>query len=129
MSDPQITASEEPGGPESPSPSSESALTASAPPEAPEAPAAAPVDEAGEPDEQDLREVPSEETVLPNTFTAPTHIALSRLENDETFLIRSAESLEDVSGLATDIARLGQLFPIEVRVVDAMGPDLVANSA
>lgn len=70
-------------------------------------------------DGPDAPEVPSDETVIPHHFDAPVMIALERLDNDETFLVRSRESLEDISGLATDIARLGQLFPIDVRVVEA----------
>jgi hypothetical protein len=83
-----------------------------------EAPVSAPVPQA-EPEKDDFAEVPSEETVMQHHFTAPASIALSRLEDDQTFLIRSADSLDDVSALATDIARLGQLLPIEVRVIEA----------
>ncbi len=109
----------------SPSPQEavEAAPSEAVSPALPEAPSAPPETQP-EPDagpqsvEEDVREVPSEETVMPHLFTAPSSIALSRLENDETFLIRPAESLEDVSELATDIARLGQLFPIEVRLVE-----------
>lgn len=103
----------------------EAALTALSSPEAPDEtphpqdesadlavePGAAATAEVGE-----GAEVPSEETVIHNHFTAPAHIALVRLADDETFLIRSSESLEDISALATDIARLGQLFPIDVRL-------------
>jgi hypothetical protein len=49
-------------------------------------------------------------------FTAPALIPLDRVEDDRTFLVRSPAELEDVSSLATDLARLGQLFPIDVRV-------------
>jgi ParB-like chromosome segregation protein Spo0J len=47
-------------------------------------------------------------------------IPLERLETDTTFLVRDEEELDDPSELATELARLGQLFPIDVRVV---GPD------
>jgi len=43
---------------------------------------------------------------------APAHIPLERIDEDTTFLLRP---LGDLSGLATDLARLGQLFPVDVR--------------
>lgn len=43
---------------------------------------------------------------------APAMIALDRLDDDDTFRV-SPDG--DVSALATDIARLGQLFPVDVR--------------
>ncbi len=42
-------------------------------------------------------------------------IALDELIVDGVFCLRSDAALLDVSGLATDIARLGQLFPVDVR--------------
>ncbi len=48
-------------------------------------------------------------------FVAPALIPIERVDDDETFRVRNASELVDVADLATDIARLGQLFPIEVR--------------
>lgn len=59
-----------------------------------------------------------EETpVVHKHFVAPALIPLDRVDDDGAFRVRSASELEDVAGLATDIARLGQLFPIDVRLV------------
>lgn len=58
-----------------------------------------------------------EETpVVHKHFIAPALIPLDRLDEDVDFLVRNPAELEDVAGLATDIARLGQLFPIDVRL-------------
>lgn len=70
-------------------------------------------DEDSEPEEQ---EPTSEETEIPRHFMAPGLIALNRVEDDDTFRVRPTSELEDVAALATDIARLGQLFPIDVRL-------------
>ena len=43
---------------------------------------------------------------------APAHIPLERIDEDTTFQIRP---MGDLSALATDLARLGQLFPVDVR--------------
>lgn len=43
---------------------------------------------------------------------APAHIPLERIDEDTTFQIRPPG---DLSALATDLARLGQLFPVDVR--------------
>lgn len=48
-------------------------------------------------------------------FSAPAFIPLDLVDDDQTYLVRSADELEDVSALATELARLGQLFPIDVR--------------
>lgn len=48
---------------------------------------------------------------------APAHIPLERIDEDTSFQLRP---VGDVSTLATDIARLGQLFPVDVRF---MPPD------
>lgn len=48
-------------------------------------------------------------------FMAPAMVPLARVEDDRTFCLRG-DDLGDVSALATDIARLGQLFPIDVRL-------------
>ncbi|HEY0880790.1 MAG TPA: ParB/RepB/Spo0J family partition protein [Archangium sp.] len=58
-----------------------------------------------------------EETpVVQKHFVAPALIPLERVEDDTTFLVRDPTELDDVSALAMDIARLGQLFPIDVRL-------------
>lgn len=58
-----------------------------------------------------------EETpVIHKHFVAPALIPLDRVDEDGDFRVRSASELEDVDALATDIARLGQLFPIDVRL-------------
>ncbi|HEX8435746.1 ParB N-terminal domain-containing protein [Archangium sp.] len=43
---------------------------------------------------------------------APAHIPLERIDEDATFQIRPVGEL---SALATDLARLGQLYPVDVR--------------
>ncbi|WNG18392.1 ParB N-terminal domain-containing protein [Cystobacter fuscus] len=43
---------------------------------------------------------------------APAHLPLERIDEDTTFQIRPVGEL---SALATDLARLGQLFPVDVR--------------
>lgn len=45
----------------------------------------------------------------------PALVALDRVEIDERFRVR-AQAEGDISALATDIARLGQLFPVELRL-------------
>lgn len=58
-----------------------------------------------------------EETpVVHKHFVAPALIPLDRLDEDTDFLVRDPAELADLAGLATDIARLGQLFPIDVRL-------------
>lgn len=59
--------------------------------------------------EADLREPEQRRRSL----VAPALIALDRIDEDTTFRIRQEG---DVSKLATDLARVGQLFPIDVRV-------------
>jgi hypothetical protein len=49
-------------------------------------------------------------------FVAPALIPLDRIDDDRAFLVRSPAELDDVATLATDLARLGQLFPIDVRL-------------
>lgn len=91
-----------------------------APATAPEAaaPPPAPVQEAAVPPPPPSAPVPQvEETpVVQKHFVAPALIPLERVLEDTTFLVRDAAELEDVSALAMDIARLGQLFPIDVRL-------------
>lgn len=58
-----------------------------------------------------------EETpVIHKHFVAPALIPLDRIDEETEFMVRDASELDDVAGLATDIARLGQLFPIDVRL-------------
>ena len=58
-----------------------------------------------------------EETpVVHKHFVAPALIPLDRIDEDTDLLMRNPAELDDVAGLATDIARLGQLFPIDVRL-------------
>lgn len=59
-------------------------------------------------------EAPGSEWERPRrSHVAPALVSLDRVEADETFRIR-AEG--DLSRLATDLARLGQLFPVELRL-------------
>ncbi len=92
-------------------------VEAAPPPELP-----APVEEARE----EVPAPPPSAPVLPQVeetpvvhkhFVAPALIPLDRVDDDAAFRVRSASDLEDVAGLATDLARLGQLFPIDVRLV------------
>ncbi len=57
-----------------------------------------------------------EERPLPTSHTAPALISLEQVGDDETFRIRPEGEL---SLLATDIARLGQLFPVDLRQLSA----------
>lgn len=66
-------------------------------------------------DDDEIEEIEAHE--LPRHFSAPALLPLDRLADDETFRLRPADELDDVTALATDIARLGQLFPIDVRLV------------
>ncbi|MCA3016596.1 MAG: ParB N-terminal domain-containing protein [Myxococcaceae bacterium] len=68
----------------------------------------------GAPDEGDDALVTHD---VPRHFAAPALLALERLDADVTFCFRPASELDDVAALATDLARLGQLFPIDVRLV------------
>jgi hypothetical protein len=54
------------------------------------------------------------ETAAPRRrgHVAPAHIPLERIDEDTTFQVRP---VGDLSALATDLARLGQLFPVDVR--------------
>ena len=95
-------------------PSQESAQAApEAPPES--TPAAEASSEGEQPAEQQAAapaEVP--EVVAPRRRgnVAPAHIPLERIDEDTTFQIRP---MGELSALATDLARLGQLFPVDVR--------------
>jgi uncharacterized ParB-like nuclease family protein len=54
---------------------------------------------------------------------APTLVALEKVGVDDTYRVRPAEELDDVSALAMDIARLGQLYPVDVRLKSADGEE------
>ena len=77
-------------------------------PAAPEAPAASPPDAVPSPP-------PSAPEPPRRHHVAPALIALDRVEIDERFRVR-AQPEGDISALATDIARLGQLFPVDLRL-------------
>lgn len=66
-------------------------------------------------EESTAEEGVSGETELHRHFMAPALVPLARVDEDDTFSVRGAAP-GDVSALATDIARLGQLFPIDVRL-------------
>ena len=58
-------------------------------------------------------EGPKDEPPAPRRgHVAPAHIPLERIDEDTTFQIRAVGEL---SALATDLARLGQLLPVDVR--------------
>lgn len=64
--------------------------------------------------EQPLPEhMPPEHSELRALHPAPAHIALERVDEDDTFKARDEG---DVAALAMDIARLGQLFPVDLRL-------------
>jgi hypothetical protein len=76
-------------------------------------------DEPDEPAEGEGAEgLPAPESLAPGkgdgrpAFVAPVSLALSSVLEDESFQLRDPG---DVAGLATSIARLGQLFPVDVR--------------
>lgn len=50
---------------------------------------------------------------LKRIHPAPAHIALDRVDDDVSFKIRDEG---DISALAMDIARLGQIFPVDLRL-------------
>jgi len=50
---------------------------------------------------------------LKRIHPAPAHIALDRIDDDVTFKIRDEG---DIAALAMDIARLGQVFPVDLRL-------------
>ena len=79
------------------------------PPEPAPAPAQAAPAEVLEP-----RPSPEVRPLIHKHFVAPAMIPLERVDADELFLFRG--EVGDVSALATDVARLGQLFPIDVRL-------------
>jgi ParB family transcriptional regulator, chromosome partitioning protein len=64
-------------------------------------------------------ESPSGEVIVPveeparKHHVAPALIALDRVDEDDAFQMRP---MGDISPLATDLARLGQLFPVDLRL-------------
>lgn len=82
-------------------------------------PTATPSTDEGRREGEPELELPSADEVplVHKHFTAPALIPLERVADDASFLMREAAELEDVAGLATELARLGQLFPIDVRLV------------
>ncbi|MBX7115180.1 MAG: ParB/RepB/Spo0J family partition protein [Myxococcaceae bacterium] len=56
---------------------------------------------------------PSAPVAVKRHHIAPALIALDRVEDDNAFQLRE---VGDVTDLATDIARLGQLFPVDLRL-------------
>jgi ParB family transcriptional regulator, chromosome partitioning protein len=68
--------------------------------------------EADDGDEYEEIELP-ESPEHKRTHPAPAHLAIERIDDDETFRFRPEG---DVAALAMDIARLGQLFPVDVRL-------------
>ncbi|MHB8875868.1 MAG: GTPase [Myxococcaceae bacterium] len=58
-------------------------------------------------------EVPAAEERPARSHVAPALVALDRVEEDASFRLRPEG---DVAALATDVARLGQLFPVELRL-------------
>jgi ParB family transcriptional regulator, chromosome partitioning protein len=76
--------------------------------------AAAEPSEGEQPAEQPSAPAEVAEVVAPRRRgnVAPAHIPLERIDEDPTFQLRPVGEL---SALATDLARLGQLFPVDVR--------------
>ena len=77
--------------------------------------AEAAAEESGEAEAEAEAEAPSEPSPheLKRIHPAPAHIALDRIDDDVTFKVRDEG---DVAALAMDIARLGQIFPIDLRL-------------
>ena len=71
--------------------------------------------EAAEAAEPQPEETPAEPEPheLKRIHPAPAQIALDRIDEDDTFKVRPEG---DIAALAMDIARLGQIFPIELRL-------------
>lgn len=121
-SEPEREAAEETAGESVTVASSETPETAAAPAEqASEVEAAAESNEDAQSEsDEESDEASDDEERLPESIqmrrrahVAPALIALERIEEDTTYRVRDEG---DVSLLATDIARVGQLFPIEVRL-------------
>lgn len=65
------------------------------------------------PTHQDEPVLEKEHERLKRHHVAPAMIALEKIDDDDTFRIAPEG---DISQLATDLARLGQLFPIDIRL-------------
>jgi ParB family transcriptional regulator, chromosome partitioning protein len=65
-----------------------------------------------EPAPPPVSEAPAPPPAPRRGHVAPAHIPLDRIDEDTTFQIRAVGEL---SALATDLARLGQLLPVDVR--------------
>jgi ParB family chromosome partitioning protein len=102
-----------PEGPQAPAPEASEPLAPEAPATAP-APLPAPVPEPVDAGVLEPRPSPELRPLVHKHFVAPAMIPLDRVDADEAFLMRA--EVGDVSPLATDVARLGQLFPIDVRL-------------
>ncbi len=77
---------------------------------------------ASQPQDQGL-DTPPEDASPPSVVLVAQEVStvpLAALETDATFQLRTLQAPDDIAALATDIARLGQLFPIDVR---PSGPD------
>jgi ParB-like chromosome segregation protein Spo0J len=94
----------------------QSAQAEASPEPSPEPAQATEASEGEQPAEQQQAAAPAEvpEVVAPRRRgnVAPAHIPLERIDEDTTFQIRP---MGELSALATDLARLGQLFPVDVR--------------
>lgn len=77
-------------------------------------PPEAPLAQAAPAEVLEPRPSPEVRPLIHKHFVAPAMIPLERVDADELFLFRG--EVGDVSALATDVARLGQLFPIDVRL-------------
>jgi ParB-like chromosome segregation protein Spo0J len=101
------------GGATPPPPPASTAASEGAPVPPPPAEAAPETPEASEPLEP--RPSPELRPLVHKHFIAPAMIPLDRVDADDAFRFRDAAD-DDVSALATDVARLGQLFPIDLRL-------------
>lgn len=115
----EITPPDVPGTPpaEAPAAATEGGVPAAVPdaPTPVPAPPPPPEDQGADEPATPETELP-EETPVQRHFAAPEQLLLERVDVDDTFRVRPEDELEDVSALAMDIARLGQLFPIDVRL-------------
>lgn len=80
---------------------------------APLVPAEAPAAEAPEATPDDSQPVTFPQETIRRHHVAPALIAIDRIDDDDLFALRE---VGDISELATDIARLGQLFPVDLRL-------------
>lgn len=111
--DPQDPQSPEPGAPEQAAPEASAPEAVEAETAAPEVPEQGPVEPlmpaaaapVPAPEPAHFRAVPE---------ATPVYLPLERLTDDTTWRLRPEG---EVSQLATDVARLGQLFPVDVRPV------------